>query len=529
MNNGGYDIYTITCTDEVFIYSYNNSLDGKNNHIIISRRHDNFGYLIDHLEHLQGQIGWDNINYDYQILHSVILARNGLKLAHNNDICTLLYNISLTIDLDDYVQIKDVDYLIPQYDMKSLLGFDKTNWPEVARRLDIPIEKSDGTLEGILKENASKLDIIKNIYKIVSGYSFLPSYSGHNLLATRKYFFSKYGIRCANSSNIKLGEQFILKRYRQLTNGQIPSPEKTVSYDVKSYLPSFIKNLKNEDAVAYFKRLSEMPPSNKCPEFNGVIQYNNIVLQLSNGSIKGASEAGIYNCNENELFVYYDITSEFPSIIVNQSLHPQHLSNAFVAAMAELLQLRFKAIEEHKDVYIDTIKKMLVSIYGKLGEEKSLLYDKSVQINVCIYAQAFMCYLIEQILSISNDIEFIFVNTDGLMFKLNQKHVNVVDQKVQQLMQLFKFKFKKHIYNQIYLYDVNNYAATSPFDMEVKGIFDARMTLFKNYHQRKAAEIVYDYFVNGVDNTSISDYDDKSKKLAIAAILKVSHRNYTLF
>lgn len=509
----GSDIYVVECNENQLIYHYCNSLTG-NGKYYIDRCINQFREFMDHLENIDSMIGFNNSKYDYQILHRLILSRDTLKNSSGSDIAKLSFNIkNMLDDSEEDMIVKDKDWLKPQLDVKSLLGFDKTDIKQVAKRLDMPMESYD-----------DEVDIIKEIYKMVIGKADSSIYRGMNLLATRKFFNKHFNLRCINFSNIKLGERFVLKQL-----GQIPMPEKSIVYDINRMLPDIIGDIRNEEARQYFERLKTFQPSVVYPSLCGVANFKNIDVCYSNGSIKGSSEPGIYECSDNETIVYYDIVSAFPSIINHFKLHPGHLDQKFVDAVNMLLKMRFRAIDEGNKVFDDTIKKMLVGIYGKMGEEKSMLYDKSTQLNVVIHCQALMTLLIDQLEPY--DIEILFVNTDGIMFKCNNNILEYIDDVVDTFMKKFDFRYRRETFDKTYLLDINNFATfVHDNNVESKGIFDDRITLFKNYTQRKAAEIVRKYYFDGIDiDAAQRGYDKESRKLAIDAITKVKFRQYSLF
>ncbi len=186
--------------------------------------------LVNHLQKCKGQIGFNNLNFDYPIIHEILI--NYHKFIHDysaEDIIKHLYSKAQFLiesqnnpdGFNNIIAIKDSDVKIPQLDLFKMWHFNNKarntslkaleismNYPNV---MEMPIDHTRDDIK--LEEIPSILEY--NLNDVLATYKFyLLSLEKIKL---RKNLISKYNLPCINFSDTKIGEELTLKIYCEKT------------------------------------------------------------------------------------------------------------------------------------------------------------------------------------------------------------------------------------------------------------------------------------------------------------------------
>lgn len=132
--------------------------------------------------------------------------------------------------------------------------------------------------------------------------------------------------------------------------------------------------------------------------------------------------------DDSYIYVHWDISSFYPSIMSVYHVAPAHLNEGVFTKLVSWLKdtrIAAKHSEEDlingipKDILAQALKIVINSIYGKLGFEFGSLYDRLAVLKVTINGQLMILMLCEK-LELAG-IEVISANTDGIVVKLYKK------------------------------------------------------------------------------------------------------------
>lgn len=524
--SGGVDIYKIYCDSKMFVYSYNNSITGEYGEYVIDQFDSDFSELINHLENLEYHICFDGLKYDYQIIDDIISSRDmynscraGLQLEMINRKSKYL--------LSDNPEnlIGEQNFFIPQLDLSKLLGLNTairtTSIKDLCLNFGISFSNNSSKILDNIKKggyiNVNKEDIsaylkssieaILCLYKTVCGFTDAVRYKDYSIIDARrdisKYFKTKMTF---NMSNVKAGEVLACRLYCKANNIDLksfPRPLNTSGkIKISSIIPDFsVFNNKNINSYKEYLSKLEITPSDII-EYN--LYLNDINVKFGNGGVHGCVDSGIFESNNDRVIVVHDITSFYASIICYMGYFPAHLNESFVSVYKSILDGRLSAIDTLSSNHpiVSCLKEMLNGIYGKLKESNSNLYDPSMQLKTIIASQMFTCMWLDTISSIDG-VEFISVNTDGMMYYVDRSKLDLVNSITKNIIDNYGFRIKTDFISKLYLKDVNNYAYISESEKVVKvGVFDNDFNIYKSKKNRDIANILYEYFIEGNEDSS---------------------------
>lgn len=498
--------------------------------------------LLAHLDTCKGHIGFNNLNFDYPIIHW--LAKNKYEVVDVNDefckinFISLIYKEAQRIieeqnkqDFNTIVAIKQSEVLIPQLDLFKVWHYNNKarstslkslqvsmNYPNV---MEMPIShtREDITLDeipGILEYNLND---------VLSTYEFyLKSTDKINL---RKELKRQYNIPCTNWSDSKIGEQLILKLYCNHTGKDI--------WDTKK-LRTFRKEIKANDILfdyiefrsKEFKEVHQFFKDTVIQDTKGKISkallFNKIPFDFGLGGIHACIEPGIYESDEDYVIKSCDVASLYPNLSIKNSLFPAHLGPDFCQVYQSIIQKRLEAKKASNAVLADGFKLSANSVYGKSNDVNSFLYDPKFTMSITINGQLLLAMLAEQLSNISGS-QILMVNTDGLEIKINRKYEWLYNNFCKEWEEKTNLTLEYLDYQKLIIGDINNYIGVDiKSKIKNKGRFEVQKVVGSEpaYHKDNSFKIIpyalQEYFVNGVpvedtikNHTNIYDFCGRQK------------------
>ena len=228
------------------------------------------------------------------------------------------------------------------------------------------------------------------------------------------------------------------------------------------------------------------------------IQVGGKSYVLGKGGLHSEDEPKRYESDPNLKIIDSDVTSYYPSIIINHGIKPYKLSDAFNEIMVNLTEERVKAKKEGDKIKADGLKIVINSTFGKLGFEGSFLYDIKAMFQVTISGQLYLLMLIEML--VLQGFEVISANTDGIMTLVpkdkEEKYYAICKEWEAKL----NFTLEYTFYDKYVRRDVNNYLAlTTDEKLKSKGAFLQDLDLKKGFDSPVVAYALKAYFIDGVN------------------------------
>lgn len=179
--------------------------------------------------------------------------------------------------------------------------------------------------------------------------------------------------------------------------------------------------------------------------------------QLGIGGLHSREKCVIHHADEEFDLSDVDVTSYYPSLILQQGMYPPSLGREFLQVYNRLYQRRLMAKAAGDKTTTDTLKIVLNGTFGKTGERggHSILYHPEMMIQITLTGQLLLLLLIEW-LELAG-ITVVSANTDGLLIKCRRAQLDTRDRLIAHWQQVTGLQMEFTAYRSVYIRDVNNY------------------------------------------------------------------------
>lgn len=532
-------VYDIETLKSCFTYTAYNIDTAQIVQYVIHNDRNDYKQLINHLKQCVGQIGFNNVNFDYPIIHKLLTTK--AKNLNTQQLINLTYNEAQRVieqqnrkDFFATVAIKQKDVLIEQLDLFKIWHYNNKarstslkaleismNYPNV---IEMPIQHTRNDIHfeeipGILAYNLNDVLATYEFYK-----KSLPK------IELRKSLLTQFNIPCLNWSDSKIGEQLILKLYCDKTGTDI--------WDVKEMRSNRLKIALNDVILPYiqfqskdFNKLLNYFKSKEITETKGSIKesviYKGFKYDYGTGGIHGCINPGIYESDNNYVIIDADVASLYPSLAITNNFFIEHLGESFVEVYQSIINMRLKAKKEGNMVLSDGFKLAANSVYGKSNDVDSFLYDPKFTMAITLNGQLLLTLLAESLVDNINDITVLQVNTDGItmMIPNNKQSIDSYYSICNEWQAKTKLQLEFVDYSKMIIGDVNNYiAVTTKGKIKNKGRYELDKVVGSEpaYHKDNSFRIVplalQEYFVKGIpveqtikNHTNIYDFCGRQK------------------
>lgn len=530
-----YDIETIA---GIFTYT---ALDVNTQQIyqfVIHPLRNDLEGLKSHLMSLKGQIGFNNIDFDYQIIHFILKTYDFLILQEHEKIIEIIYKraqeiISAQNNEEKYKNsVKQKDWIIPQLDLFKLWHYNNKarstslksleismNYPNV---MDMPISHN--------KKDIKELEIQEildyNLNDVEATYEFYKR--SKEKIDLRKQLQATYNIPCINFSDSKIGEQLTLKLYCEKTGKDFWKVKELRTYRpkivIKDCIFDYVK-FQSKEFNDFLDRLKEKVVSSTKGAMDDSVIYKGVKYDFGSGGLHFCITPGVYEADSEYYIIDLDVSSLYPSIAVENRLFPAHLGENFCDVYENILQQRIKAKNEGNVVISDGLKLSLNSVYGKSNDLHSFLYDPKYTLQTTINGQLLLTLLSESLVDNITDITILQINTDGITIKINKNSINKYYDLCKEWEKSTNLVLEYKYYKKMIIRDVNNYLALDEKNkIKNKGCFEVDKVVGNEiaYHKDNSFKIIpialQEYFINNIpiektikNHTNIYDFCGRIK------------------
>lgn len=240
--------------------------------------------------------------------------------------------------------------------------------------------------------------------------------------------------------------------------------------------------------------------------------FRNATITWGMGGIHGIEKPGIYKSDEEYIIKTCDVTSEYPSFLLNNNLYPKKCGPGFCKLYRYFKTERAK---HPKKTPLNLGFKLLLNlVYGKLNNSYSCLYDPKLLCTVTINCQLYISWLVDVLSELEP--QYVEINTDGITIRIRRSQEERYMQICREWERETGFDLEYGNYELVAIRDVNNYIAKDDKgEIKRKGVFVTRDDMLKlqEYHKDSSANIIpillTEYFINNIHpEDKIKEIDD---------------------
>lgn len=331
------------------------------------------------------------------------------------------------------------------------------------------------------------------------------------VLGLRIEMSKTYGVDLRSKSDAQIAESVISHELTRRSYGVRPSKPnlETLASSFQYKVPEFVsfelpqlqealKLISQSSFVIGESGYCDLPDALK----NYRIQIGNSTYKLGLGGLH-SEEVSVYHCSDSETkIVDRDVTSYYPSIILNQELRPQHLGEGFLEVYRSIVEERKLAKKNKDKIRADMLKIVVNGSFGKFGNRYSILYAPDLLIQTTMTGQLCLLMLIERLELLGATV--ISANTDGVIYKFRRDQEERFARVVAKWEEDTNFQTEETVYLGVFSRDVNNYIAIKEdLKAKVKGEFSERgsagdSVLSKNPQNLVCNDAVINFLAKGV-------------------------------
>jgi hypothetical protein len=465
-------------------------------------------------------VGYNNLRFDSQVVQWIL---------ENSEQWHELGALEITQKISDKAGdvIHDANFeVLPEYSehkliLKQLDLFKINHYDNKNRRVSLKRLEFEMDLENIEempidhRSNMSKEDIelvkqycyndvfaTHEFYKVTTGDCTHPLYKGNNQIELRLDIQQEFGIPCLNYSDSKIGDEMIKKFY---------CLEKGIEYKELPKKGYFRKEIKVRDCIApyvefqttelkqFLKRIKGLKLG-LMDDFKETISFYGNNYTFAKGGLHTENGPKIFEADEENFIIDWDVSSYYPAIIINNGRYPHHLGKEFLAGYKKMFEKRLELkplAKKDKRIkgIVGALKLAVNSVYGKSSDMQSWIYDRQLTMFTTITGELSLLMLIEKYELAG--INIISANTDGVTIRIHKDKLNDMHEINYWWGQVTNYELERADYQKIIFSTVNDYLAIkTDGDVKKKGDFLTDFELHKNKSARVCAIALEHYFVH---------------------------------
>lgn len=324
----------------------------------------------------------------------------------------------------------------------------------------------------------------------------------------------EYGISAMNKDGVNLGMEILKQRYLEETGldwsqiKDLRSPCNIISFN-KIIFPCI--KFKTKSMQDFFEKIKSTvinleEEAKKKDEDKFHINF------LLGGILHNFSLGGMHSINDPEIFEPlpgwslrdWDVTSMYPSIIIEWLLYPKHLGPKFLKVYSDIKNERVIAKKNGDKVKNETLKLALNGLSGNLQSPYSWVYSPESVLTLRINGQLMILMLAEAFVEAGARI--INTNTDGIFVLHKDEDYDKLLEICKWWESVTKIGLEEDTFERFYQYAVNDYVGVKtgwseshdPKLIKKKGLFIDTPILGKGLAPLIIPEAINKYFVEGV-------------------------------
>lgn len=238
--------------------------------------------------------------------------------------------------------------------------------------------------------------------------------------------------------------------------------------------------------------------------------YGECPVTYAWGGVHGAKPCVTVEETENRVIVNQDVGSLYPNSMINFGYCSRSMKDP--DAYVKLVRKRLGYKKAGDKLRANALKLVVNTVYGAMLNAYNDLSDRWAGRSVCISNQLAMTVLIVQLARQCETIDFVNINTDGIMFTIDKSEVALSETIIASWCEITKFEMERDDFVKVIQKDVNNYIGITPDGkFKTKGGYVSLYNggNFKTNSLQIIHKAIVEYLVNGVSpETTINECKD---------------------
>lgn len=457
--------------------------------------------------------GYNNIHYDNPIINYIITNYQELSTLHWSDVCLRLFTLSQEIVTNSgegfqswhkwkyMIYFDTLDLLTMLYSTKLRVGLKEMQVTMQYHNVqeyegdftqNLPLDK----FEEMIAYNENDVDSTEELLYLCKEDIDLR-------LAIEK----EYGVKVLNKDGVNIGMKIITQKYLEKTGqtwNQIKDlrspcdeiPLKDVILPLVEFKTPLLQNILIE------LKQQVVSPGRKGYEKHFVL--DNIEYTIGVGGIHTVNKPERYIPEPGYIVSDIDVTSLYPSMIIEHKFYPKHLGIEFLEVYSDIKKERVEAKRNKNKVKDKTLKLALNGLSGNLQNEHNFCYSPFTVMQIRMNGQLMLLMLAERLIEIGCKI--LQANTDGLFILRKLSDEDKFQKVCKEWEQLTKLGLEEDRFEAFYQYAINDYLAIKEGYKETKdlsylkkkGLFIDTVSLGKGMKPIIIPEAINKYLADGI-------------------------------
>lgn len=447
-------------------------------------------------------VGYNNIHYDNPIVNYCIEFFNNNNYTHNR-ICESIFKLSNVITSNDdanFDKWKRWKYA------KNFLTLDLLTML-YSKQLRVSLKEMQVTM---MYKNVQEFNVDWRQPLLLNQIDEMIQYNINDVMSTTELLNrckedielrigieDQYHIDCLSKDGVGIGAELLKQEYLQSTGlkwddiKDLRSPiDKIPLKDIILPNISFKTPLLN-DLLTEMKGLIV---GSERESWNKKFLYAENEISIGVGGIHTINEPEIIIPEDDEILLDSDVSSLYPSLIVNYGFVPPHLNKDIFLNMYNDKRIsRLKDKAEGRKLESEIKKLLLNSTSGNYQSKFSWLYSPFAAMQIRINGQLILLMFTERLLELGAKIKQL--NTDGILYIIKKNKREMLDKIITEFQKEIKLEFETDEFKSFYQLAVNDYFAITPKGkVKEKGCFITSVKLGKGLTPKIIPKAVIAYF-----------------------------------
>lgn len=188
--------------------------------------------------------------------------------------------------------------------------------------------------------------------------------------------------------------------------------------------------------------------------------YGECPVTYAWGGVHGAKPCVTVEETEDRVIINQDVASLYPNSMLNFGYCSRAMEDP--EAYRKLVERRLGYKHSGDKLRSNALKLPINTTYGAMLNAYNDLADRWAGRSVCISNQLAMTMLITMLCRQCKTIDFVNINTDGIMFTIDRNEVEISERIIKEWSDITKFEMERDDFKKVIQKDVNNYIGITP-------------------------------------------------------------------